>query len=127
MIRRFSLLTIFLTIGFLAGLVLTGRMRSADESSATPAQPPGARPTAPVAVTGGLPDLTAVAQRSVSSVTNISSSQPVRSQRSPFANDPFFRYFFGDDDPFGYRERRALSLGSGVVVSSDGYLLTNNH
>jgi serine protease Do len=128
--RRISLLTIFLTIGFLAGLVLTGRMRSADESGAAPApsiQSSTARPAAPTAVTSGMPDLTGVAQRAVSSVTNISSSQPVRMQRSPFASDPFFRYFFGDDDPFGYRERRALSLGSGVVVSSDGYLLTNNH
>jgi Do/DeqQ family serine protease len=129
--RRISLLTLFLTIGFLAGLVTTGRMRSAEESAGSPAQPPTpqspAGRTAPVAVAGGLPDLTAVAQRAVSSVTNISSSQPVRTQRSPFMNDPFFRYFFGDDDPFGYRERRALSLGSGVVVSADGYLLTNNH
>jgi Do/DeqQ family serine protease len=129
--RRISLLTLLLTIGFLAALVMTGRLRSAEESSATPAQPatdqaPAGR-TAPVSATGGLPDLTAVAQRAVSSVTNISSSQPVRTQRSPFMNDPFFRYFFGDDDPFGYRERRALSLGSGVVVSNDGYLLTNNH
>ena len=48
-------------------------------------------------------------------------------QNSPFANDPFFQYFFGSGDMFGERSRRELSLGSGVVVSADGYVLTNNH
>ena len=48
-------------------------------------------------------------------------------RNSPFANDPFFRYFFGDDDMFGSRDRRSLSLGSGVIISADGYVVTNNH
>ena len=43
-----------------------------------------------------MPDLTGVAQRAIRSVTNISSTQVVRTPNSPFANDPFFRYFFGD-------------------------------
>jgi serine protease Do len=61
-------------------------------------------------------------------VANISSTQVVRAPNSPFASDPFFRYFFGDqDDIFGSRTRRSLSLGSGVIVSADGYVVTNNH
>jgi len=133
MARRISFTTLLVTIGFLAGLVLTGRLRTAEESAAAEqpaatatAQSASPRPvvTAPAAV---LPDLTSVAQRVVGSVTNISSTQVVRGSNSPFENDPFFRYFFGDDDPFGNRERRAQSLGSGVIVSADGYLLTNNH
>ena len=60
-------------------------------------------------------------------MANISSLQVVRRPNSPLSNDPFFNYFFGDQDVFGSRERRSLSLGSGVVVSFDGYIVTNNH
>jgi serine protease Do len=49
----------------------------------------------------------------------------VRQQNAPFMSDPLFRYFFGDD--VAPRSRVSQSLGSGVIVSSDGYILTNNH
>ena len=130
MLRRIVLFTVFVSAAFFASLVVTGRMRTAGESAAAIAdQPNGARPPAPAPVSGGMPDLTAVAQRAIASVTNISSTQIVRTPNSPLANDPFFRFFFSDsqDDAFGYRERRAQSLGSGVIVSADGYVLTNNH
>ncbi len=63
-------------------------------------------------------------------VVNISTSKVVKSPRNqlPFSNDPFFRQFFGDQ--FGGqspRERREHSLGSGVIVNPEGYILTNNH
>ena len=114
MARRIAVSTFFMSIAFFAGLVVTGRMRSAGESTAaTSAAPPQAARMTP-AISGGMPDLTGVAQRAISSVTNISSTQIVRTPNSPFANDPFFRFFFNDqDDAFGYRERRAQSLGSG--------------
>ena len=63
----------------------------------------------------------------VKGVANISSLQVVRTRNSPFPNDPFFRYFFGDDEQFGTRDRRSMSLGSGVIISADGYVVTNNH
>jgi Do/DeqQ family serine protease len=129
MFKRLIILVTFVTLGFAAGLVLTGRMRSAEESAAQDNAAPadaaqGARQA--LAAGGPLPDLTAVAQRAVGGVTNISSTQIVRRRTSPFANDPFFQFFFGDD-PFSYRDRREQSLGSGVVVTRDGYVLTNNH
>jgi Do/DeqQ family serine protease len=116
----------FTLMGFAAGLVLTGRMRTANDSAAqaTESAPPSAAQRA--AAGGPLPDLTGIAQRAIDGVTNISSTQTVRRQTSPFASDPFFQFFFGDD-PFSYRDLREQSLGSGVVVSRDGYVLTNNH
>ncbi len=94
-------------------------------STAPGTSAPEAAPAAPVSVGG--PDFTRVAGQAVKGVANISSLQVVRTRNSPFPNDPFFRYFFGDDDAFGSRDRRSLSLGSGVIISADGYIITNNH
>jgi len=67
-------------------------------------------------------------------VVNISSSKVVRAQsESPEEMMPFFRQFFGGEDGQGNsalpqpRDHREKSLGSGVVVSPEGYILTNNH
>jgi S1-C subfamily serine protease len=128
--KRASIGIALLVSGFLAGLVLTGRLRSADESVAQPVQRTGqavAMPAAP-ATLAGFPDLTGVAAQAVKGVVNISSLQVIRRPNSPFANDPFFEYFFGGrEDMFGTRDRLAQSLGSGVLISDDGYVVTNSH
>jgi serine protease Do len=72
----------------------------------------------------------AVLKPALPAVVNISSSKvvkPGRNQMSPMFNDPFFRQFFGDQGPGEARPQREQSLGSGVIVSSDGTILTNNH
>ena len=85
----------------------------------TSPQPVHAQPLAP-----GSTQISDVAERVVDSVVNVSTTQRVA--RGPFAADPFWNDpaspFFGGDDP-----RKAQSLGSGVIVSSDGRVLTNAH
>ena len=63
--------------------------------------------------------------RAAPAVVNIYSSRVVEREQHPLMSDPFFRQFFGDDMPA--RQRMLSSLGSGVIVSSDGYVLTNHH
>ncbi|MCC5810256.1 MAG: Do family serine endopeptidase [Ectothiorhodospiraceae bacterium] len=58
-------------------------------------------------------------------VVNVFTEKRVTRQRHPFEDDPFFRRFFGEGS--GERERTENNLGSGVIISSDGFVLTNNH
>ena len=132
MVRRFLLSTVLIAGGFAAGLVVTGRMRTAGDSAAQSWRAPAARPAAsqhaaPAAsvAAAAAPDFTRVAGAAVKGVANISSLQIT--SRRPQNVDPFFRYFFGDDEFFGPRDRASKSLGSGVIISSDGYVVTNNH
>ena len=126
--KRASIGVALLISGFLAGLVLTGRLRSAEESAAQPAQRQAIAVPASMTTPTGLPDLTAVAAQAVKGVVNISSVQVIRRPNTPFANDPFFEYFFGGrEDVFGSRDQLARSLGSGVLISEDGYVVTNSH
>jgi serine protease DegQ len=65
------------------------------------------------------------AQKVIPSVVNVFTQQKVRSPSHPALQDPIFRYFFGDRlDP---RPRQASNLGSGVIVTANGYILTNHH
>ncbi len=127
--KRASIGFALLICGFLAGLVLTGRLRSASDLAASQAGKTAAAITAPpTATSGGLPDFTGVAAQAVKAVVNISSVRVVRTPNSPWANDPMFQYFFGSqDEMFGSRARPEMSLGSGVLISSDGYVVTNVH
>ena len=77
----------------------------------------------PVLAAGGAPvSYSAAARRASPSVVSITASKIPKG--NPHANDPNFRRFFGDP---GRQQQAQVGLGSGVIVSPEGFLLTNNH
>ncbi len=64
------------------------------------------------------------------SVVNIATTSTVTTEDNPegdLFNDPFFRHFFGDQFNHHKRKYKSAALGSGVIISENGYVLTNNH
>jgi S1-C subfamily serine protease len=111
-VKKSLFVAIVLAAGFFGGLVVSGRMSLTSPSVAAP-ETQSKSALAPAA--GALPDLSAVAERAVQASVNISSTQQV-------PVEPFFQLFYGA----GSVEPQT-SLGSGVFVSTDGFILTNSH
>ena len=112
--------TVTLGVLFVVSLVAPGwlpwRAPASVSVQEVPATPPGS-PAAALSVT-----FRDAAAKAVGSVVNISATRQVR-RPTPFGDDPQWRRFFGDR---GLPETQ-LSLGSGVIVSREGYILTNAH
>lgn len=110
------LLKFFLALGIAAGLqfvVLTGSFAQKAPSS-----------QAEITLT-----FAPLVKRTAPAVVNIYTKKVVEQRRSRLFDDPFFRRFLGENSPFGSapRERVENSLGSGVIVQSDGVVITNHH
>jgi serine protease DegS len=78
--------------------------------------------------TGGVASYSAAVEVAAPAVVNIFTTQTVKKVDHPLMNDPVFREFFGDQLPEQFNQNNnENSLGSGVIVRQDGYVLTNNH
>ncbi len=81
-------------------------------------------------VAGGAPagstnSFAEAARHAVPAVVNVFTKKELRGPRSPLMDDPVFRHFFGER--FDPRPQEVSNLGSGVIVSANGYILTNHH
>lgn len=126
--RRFWLLfaqtvTIALALYFVYGAL---RPASRVQQLGSPAKPVPVVETASSSLAPG--SYRDAAARAMPAVVNILTLQVPKRGAHPLARDPFFKRFFGERDPDGEDgEDLKNSLGSGVIVSHEGYVLTNNH
>ena len=119
MLKRFWLLlaqAVTVGVGLMLAFTALGpeRQTATREAVVVREAPPAVAPSAP-----GTESYREAVVKAAPSVVNIYTAKTVR---SPLSEDPLFRFFYGEP-----QREQATSLGSGVIISEQGYILTNNH
>lgn len=124
--RKFWLLfaqatTIGLAILFIINTLKPGLLSSATRNGIVTLHESVSTSTSQIPTAG----FSAAARRVMPAVVNIFTSTEIKKPINPFMDDPRFRFFFGEE--FDSSPQRGSNLGSGVIISQDGYILTNHH
>lgn len=120
-----TLLTVLASV-LLSGLTAYAIVQSADSDkfSSNEGSYPGSQYRTVSLQQTDYPDFTYAAETAVDAVVYVAVTVKTTQQ---YQIDPFFRFFFGGDDNPQTREREQKGSGSGVIIRSDGYIVTNNH
>ena len=120
----FQIITAGLALAFVAVILKPELLELAHPPAPTrqDTAPAASAPAAP-----GPASYAAAVARSAPAVVNISTAKLVTERPNPLFEDPAFRRFFGEGPASVPRQRLETSLGSGVIVSRSGHVLTNNH
>lgn len=120
----------FITIGLAAAFVILYLYPAFQPASLSTKSPTvEIRETPPEKAGSHLPPILSYAdavERAAPAVVNVFTKKTVKEETNPLLRDPLFRRFFNDNGE-STRERQETSLGSGVIISTEGYILTNNH
>ncbi len=124
--RKFWLLfaqatTIGLAVLFIINTLKPGLLSSATRSGIVTLHESVNTSTSKIPAAG----FSAAARKVMPTVVNIFTSTEIKKPMNPFMDDPRFRFFFGEE--FDSSPQRGSNLGSGVIISHDGYILTNHH